>query len=117
MKGNPALWSEPSPHQGLPPTPPGALSWPLPMCLETLQTGVNPVCSALGQQMRTPNFDSEVLSHHAVASSQVTVDKLVGVEVCHAVGNLSCHLDHLAQAGGGNCRVVLWRVGKRKEVG
>lgn len=46
-------------------------------------------------QSITSNFYCEVLSHHAVSSSQISVDKLVGIEVSHAISNLSSHLQHL----------------------
>lgn len=39
------------------------------------------------------------MSHHAVPGRQVSVDKLLGVQVRHAVGDLRRHLDHLLQSG------------------
>lgn len=45
----------------------------------------------------TSYLDSEVLGHHAVPGGQISMDKLVGVEVSHAVGDLSRHLKHLFQ--------------------
>lgn len=55
----------------------------------------------------TSYFDSEILSHHAVPGCQISVDKLLGVEVRHAVCDLSCHLDHLFQSRRRTARVVL----------
>lgn len=45
----------------------------------------------------TSYFYSEVLGHHAVSGRQISVDKLVGIEVSHAVGDLPGHLKHLLQ--------------------
>lgn len=45
----------------------------------------------------TSDFNCEVLSNHAVPGSQVSMDKLVGIEVCHPVRYLSSHLNHLLQ--------------------
>ena len=47
----------------------------------------------------TPDLDGEVLGHHAVPGRQVSMDELVGVEVGHAIRDLSRHLDHLLQRG------------------
>lgn len=49
------------------------------------------------QALITSDFDSEVFGHHAVPGSQVSVDKLVCVEVRHAIGNFASHLNHLLQ--------------------
>lgn len=43
----------------------------------------------------TSDFHREIFCHHAVSRSKISVNKLVGVEVCHPVSNLSCHLNHL----------------------
>lgn len=43
----------------------------------------------------TSYFYSEVLRHHAVSGRQISVDKLVGVEVSHAISDLPGHLKHL----------------------
>lgn len=50
-----------------------------------------------GPAAPTPDFHSEVLCHHAVASCQVPVHEFLGVQVGHAVGDLRGHLDHLPQ--------------------
>lgn len=47
----------------------------------------------------TSNLHSEVLGHHAVPGSQISVDKFVGIQVRHAVGDFPCHLDHLFEGG------------------
>lgn len=52
---------------------------------------------------KTPNssftsyLHSEVFSHHTVPGCQISMDKLVGVEVSHAVSDLTRHLKHLLQ--------------------
>ena len=57
----------------------------------------------------TSDLDGEVLGHHAVPGGKVAVDKLLGVEVGHAVGDLPGHLDHQLQGGRRPaCRVMLW---------
>lgn len=57
---------------------------------------------------RTSYFDSEICSYHAVPGCQVSVDKLLGIKVSHAVCDLSSHLDHLFQSGWRTPRIVLW---------
>lgn len=52
------------------------------------------------------------MSHHAVASSQVPVHELLGIQVRHAIGDLRCHLNHLLQGRGRAARVILqWKHG------
>ena len=69
--------------------------------LETLVIKLLPLVETLARlytsEERTSYLDGEVVCHHAVPGRQVSVDELVGVEVGHAVGDLSCHLDHLLQ--------------------
>lgn len=55
----------------------------------------------------TTNFDGEILGHHAVAGCQVTVHKLLGSKVGHAVCNLPCHLNHVTECRLREARVVL----------
>ena len=55
----------------------------------------------------TPNLDSEVLGHHAVSGCQVSMHKLVGGKVGHAIRNLTGHLDHISQSWPWEPRVVL----------
>lgn len=55
----------------------------------------------------TSNLHSEVLGHHAVPGSQISVDKLVGIKVWHAIGDLPRHLDHLFEWGQGLAGGVL----------
>lgn len=56
----------------------------------------------------TSDLDGVVLSHHAVPGGQISVDKLFGVEVGHAVCYLPRHLNHLLQCGRGlPCGVIL----------
>lgn len=43
----------------------------------------------------TSNLDSEVLCYHAISGCQVSVHKLLGVEVGHAICDFRSHLDHL----------------------
>lgn len=57
---------------------------------------------------RTSYFDGEIRSYHAVPGCQVSVDKLLGIKVSHAVCDLSSHLDHLFQSGWRTPRIVLW---------
>lgn len=45
----------------------------------------------------TSDLNSKVLGYHAVPGCQISVDKLVGVEVSHTISNLPCHLKHLLQ--------------------
>lgn len=56
----------------------------------------------------TSYFDGQILSYHAVSGCQISVDKLLGVQVSHAVCDLSSHLDHLLQSGRWKPGVVLW---------
>lgn len=58
---------------------------------------------------RTSYFNSEVLPHHTVSRCQVSVNKLLCVEVCHAISYLRCHLDHLFQCRRRAARVILQR--------
>ncbi len=55
----------------------------------------------------TSYFDSKIVSYHAVSGCQVSVDKLLGIQVSHAVCDLSGHLDHLLQSWRRAPRVVL----------
>ena len=55
----------------------------------------------------TPDLDGEVLGHHAVSGRQVSVHKLVGSEVGHAIRDLTSHLDHISQCWPREPRVVL----------
>lgn len=55
----------------------------------------------------TPNLDGQVLGHHAVAGCQVSVHKLVGGKVGHAICDLTSHLHHIAQSWPWEPRVVL----------
>lgn len=57
----------------------------------------------------TSNLHSEVLGHHAVSGSQISVDKFVGIQVWHAVGYFPCHLDHLFEGGQDLAGGVLWQ--------
>lgn len=57
----------------------------------------------------TSNLHSEVLGHHAVPGSQISVDKFVGIQVRHAVGDFPCHLDHLFERGQDLAGGVLWQ--------
>lgn len=51
----------------------------------------------------TPNLDSEVLGHHAVPGvSEVSMHKLVGSKVGHAIRNLTSHLIISPSAGRGS---------------
>lgn len=45
----------------------------------------------------TSDLNCEIFCHHAVPGCQVSVDKLLGIEVRHAVRNFCSHLDHLLQ--------------------
>lgn len=58
----------------------------------------------------TSNFHSEVFSHHAISCSKIPVNKFVGVEVSHAVCDLSCHLNHLLQSWRRLARVILSKI-------
>lgn len=55
----------------------------------------------------TSYFDGEIVGYHAVPGCQVPVDELLGVEVSHAICDLSSHLDHLLQSRWWTSRVVL----------
>jgi hypothetical protein len=41
---------------------------------------------------KVTNFDSQILSYHAVASSKVSVHKLFSCKICHTICNLYGHL-------------------------
>lgn len=47
------------------------------------------------------------MSNHAVSSCQVPVHKLLGIQVCHAISNFCCHLNHLLQGRGRTAWVIL----------
>lgn len=70
-------------------------------------------CPYLKSEGPTSDFDSEIFGHHAVAGSKVSVDELVGIEVCHAVGDLARHLDHLAEAGRSEGWIILLEIKKK----
>lgn len=56
----------------------------------------------------TSNLHCEILCNHAVPGSQVPVDKLIGIQVGHAVCNFSGHLDHLFKRWQDLAVGVLW---------
>lgn len=55
----------------------------------------------------TSNFYCEVFSYHTVPSCQVSVDKLLRVQVSHAICNLSSHLDHFSESWWWAARIIL----------
>lgn len=55
----------------------------------------------------TSYLNSEILSHHAVPGCQISMDKLVSVEVSHAISDLPCHLKHLLQGRERQARPLL----------
>lgn len=67
-------------------------------------------------RQRTSNFHCEVFCYHAVSCSKVSVNKLVGIEVCHPISNLSCHLNHLLQSWRCLARILLSKIKKIKQV-
>lgn len=66
-----------------------------------------PGCPQLPGPLCTPNLDGEVLGHHAVPGCQVSMHKLVGSKVGHAIRDLTSHLDHISQCWPWEPRVVL----------
>lgn len=69
----------------------------------------NPDSNETASAVMTPTsyFDGEIVSYHAVSGCQISVHKLLGVQIRHAVCYLSSHLDHLLQGGWWTPRVVL----------
>lgn len=55
----------------------------------------------------TTNFDGEVLGHHAIAGCQISVHKLLGSKVGHAVRDLTSHLHHVTECWLWEAGVVL----------
>lgn len=65
----------------------------------------------------TSDFNGKVFGHHAVPGCQVSVDKLVGVEVRHAVSDLPRHLKHLLQRRKRQAGpLLLWKQARNEEL-
>lgn len=55
----------------------------------------------------TSDFDGEIFSHHTVSRCQISMDEFLGIQISHAISNLSSHLNHLLESWRGTARVIL----------